>query len=198
MHYSVGAYFGIGSLIIVVMFLFFIISLITILKIIQADNVNKSAGIFHGYKEAIESLPQFLFDKILYLYKIILWSLVFLLPGLIFGILYSFSGLAFLVDQKRGTEALILSKKIIKQSLVQFLGYSLLALLYSTGIAFPMIYSLDLISNISYEKGWYFVVFMIEYGEYIVIGMSSILFLVFFYSIYQELKNRHHLLGKST
>ena len=102
---------------------------IVIFRILQAVDKNEPLGIKDAYRAAYAVLGSYLFVSLLLMVKVILWSFLLIVPGIIFGVLYSFAPLAFLIDGKKGQEALVFSKAIIKPNAWKYIGYYAVAVL---------------------------------------------------------------------
>lgn len=101
---------------------FYQIALIT--KIMAGDK-GEDKPIKVCYQEAVKLFGGNLLVSVLVSVKVILWSLVLIIPGVIFSLLYSFSNIAFIADGHKGNGALKYSKVIIKASFGKYVLYLL-------------------------------------------------------------------------
>jgi len=124
-------------------FLFFLLYLIAVMKMIHAADQGKRMGVLAAYGQAFSIFYQYLRIKILYALKVLCWAVLFIIPGIVFGVLYNFSGMALLIDNKRGKEALILSRNIIKPNLSKYLAYVFLMLLILLVFCWSILVSFD-------------------------------------------------------
>lgn len=102
---------------------------IALFKMIQANDREERLGVFEVYRQAAPLCGPYLRVILLALVKIVLWSLVLIVPGIVFGFFYSLANIIFIVDGKKGLEALRESKKIIKANGLVYSGNLALMLL---------------------------------------------------------------------
>ncbi len=114
-------------------FLFGIFSAIfyqlVIIKAIQSVDRREEKGIDVLVKEAVPSTGGFFKLTILILFKIFLWTLLFIIPGIVFSVFYALANMAYVVDGQKGKSALILSKRLVEPNFFKFVGYSLVVML---------------------------------------------------------------------
>src|SRR3989338_9487324 len=79
---------------------------IGIIKIIQSAHRNEPRDLTAVFKESWAMVGPGIWVAALFTVKVILWLLLLIVPGIIFGLFYSFCSLCFVVDGKRGNEAL--------------------------------------------------------------------------------------------
>ncbi len=73
-----------------------------------------------------KNLPGYIWMNIIKMVKVLLWSLLFIVPGIIMAVRYSLSGVAFFAEDKRGNAAIQRSTQITKDAwLTTFAGTSL-------------------------------------------------------------------------
>jgi len=108
----------VGFITIALFLLFQIVILKTYEKIDQKKQVC-TGNIFH---ESIWLFFPYSLVFILFVFWASVWSLLFIIPGLVVGFFYSFAICAFMFDNKRGNEALSYSKKIIKSDMKRTAG----------------------------------------------------------------------------
>lgn len=112
---------------------------ITIIRTIRLAYQAQPIKLVSLYQKAFFALGSYLWVVILTGLKIFLWSLpfwialvvapniygwflIFLIPGFVFGILYSFATMSFILEGKKGGQALSHSASIIKPAFWKFLG----------------------------------------------------------------------------
>lgn len=100
------------------------------------------------YKTALADMGGYLVVALWVMVKVLLWSLLLVIPGVIFGILYSFATFAFLLDRKKGIEALQFSRGIIRANVWRFIGNSLAVGLITGSIYFVIKIILALIFGV--------------------------------------------------
>ena len=117
---------GVGFILImaVIMIVLFVLYPIVIIKMIQSADRGEDLTPMASYREALSIWGPYLIVVLWAIGKVVLWSLLLIIPGILFGILYSFSNMAVLLDGKRGQEALVYSKQIIKPQFWSYVGYS--------------------------------------------------------------------------
>ncbi len=169
---------------------------IAVIKIIQAVDKKIDLESMAAFREARPIFWAYILVGLIVLVKIVLWSFLLIIPGIIFGIFYSFSHLAVILDGKRGQEALVYSKSIIKPNVGKFLGNSL------------VVFALLVLINIFVDKTKLFV--DTQYvGNAGVSFMTSLLVVaiqacagaygtIFSYCLYKELKKETKEFKSST
>ena len=165
---------GISTVAIVLFSLFYSIALIkTTHKAAQGQPVDA----VEMYKEAKDVFKPFAIVSILVFVKIILWSLLLIVPGIIFSVLYGFSSLSVIIDEKRGNGALVFSKTVIKSNLKEFLlkMLSLMGIMLLISFISSFLLLIPLIGVIFNEA---------------VKAVLGIYALIFTYYLYQDLKNK--------
>ena len=167
--------------------LFFLFAQITIIKAIQSVDQKNPLGAGVSYWTAIPLLGPYCVVCFLGIMRMILWGLLFIVPGIVFGIFYSFSCLALLIDGHKGTKALVHSRKIIQPAFWNFLGYCagivLLMFVISTGAEFTVKLLFGLLM-----PGWADSVNAIFF--FLINAGTLIYSTIFFYLLYGELKSR--------
>lgn len=162
---------------IVIAFLLTLVYSITIIKTADALAHGQKVGAIEMYKEAKDSFKPFCIVSLLVFSKVILWSLLFIIPGIIFGVLYGFAQFCFLIDGKKGKEALVASKMIIKTNLKEFslkmLG--LLGVYVLIGMASGFLAMIPYAGNIILE---------------VVKAALGVYAIIFSYYLYQDLKGK--------
>ena len=165
---------GIVFIFIILFSLFYSIALIkTIHNAAQGQEVS---GI-EMYREAKGVLKPFAVVSIIVFVKVALWSLLLIIPGIIFSVLYSFAQLAVIIDGKRGNEALVFSKSVVKDNLKEFLlkMFALMGVVILIGIISSFMVLIP------------FVGIIINEAVKIALGIYA---MIFSYYLYQDLKSK--------
>ncbi len=85
-------------------------------RLCQSVVSGKTSSSWGAFREAWFSLSGYLAILLLVSCKIFCWSLLFFIPGIIFGTLYSLAPLACVIDGKKGNDALVFSRKIVEKN----------------------------------------------------------------------------------
>jgi len=113
----------------------------------------------------------------------ILWSLLLIIPGIIFGIFYSFAVFIFFFEGKEGLDAISASKKLVKgywwPVFGRYLLIGLIALVFSIIITAP-ISAKGIDKSSAFFQGWNFLVQIINY-------LVGPIYLIYGYNIYRDL-----------
>jgi uncharacterized membrane protein len=90
------------------------VSAYTSAKLAQGERVS----IGRAFRESFERLWSFLWLQILIFVKVVLWSLLFIIPGIIMAVRYSLAGVAFFDDTKavKGNAAIKESLRLTKNA----------------------------------------------------------------------------------
>ncbi|MDD3374118.1 MAG: hypothetical protein PHY73_00110 [Candidatus Omnitrophica bacterium] len=162
--------------------LFYSIALIkTVHNVAQDQSVNA----VEMYKQAKDIFSPFAIVSILVFVKVILWSLLLIVPGIIFSVLYGFSSYSVIIDDKRGNEALAFSKSVIKSNLKEFLlkMFALMGAMILAAILISLVSAFFiLIPFIGVAVG--------TIASEVVKAALGIYALIFSYYLYQDLKNK--------
>lgn len=190
-------YFWIDGLWVVFLVLSLLLYLMVIFKIIKnLSTAPQNVKILDIYQKSLLDFKDYLLVKGYYIGKVFLWSLALLVPGLVSLILYSFSGLAFIVDGKKGVEALQFSKNIIKPNIIKYLDYLLFIILILSLLGVPVILLMDTLMDVSLLKDYDALAQIIDDAEKVIILMGTVFACVFFYHLYEEMKERAFLPGQ--
>jgi len=171
------------------LFLYFLLYLIANVKMIHAADPGKSKGVFAAYEQAINIFHQYLWIKVLYIFKVLCWMMLLIVPGVVFGIHYNFSGMACLIDNKRGAEALIMSRKIIKPNLSKYLKCVILSLVILLAFCVIFLFNMHYLIIFFSIKDKLFMARMFEYIEFSFVALTGSYFLTYYYYLYGHLKN---------
>jgi hypothetical protein len=113
-------FFSIAFFMAVIIFsLFYQIALIKTIVLVDRQ---ESLDVGSLFRESWSLLRGYLGVVLRVLVRVFLWTLVLIVPGIIFAIFYSYAGMAFIVEGKEGYRALVYSKQIIKPAVWKFLG----------------------------------------------------------------------------
>ncbi len=163
---------------------------IALFKTIESADKNEGLALQQSYKCAFALFGSYLVVTSLVILKVLLWSLLLLIPGMIFGIFYSFANLALIIDGKKGTQALIYSKHMVKPAVWKFVGNVLALVLIMIPLNFFIAFAVAMIFG--QNDANYFELMPAIGGAItsIVIAITGSYASVFFYSLYKELKVR--------
>ena len=161
---------------------------IAAVKTIWLLNEGKGQSPLEGYKESWPLLGAYFVVFCWYTLKVFLWSLLLVIPGVIFSILYAFCYMAFLVDGYKGKEALVYSKALIKPRVWRYLGNSVVVVL----VLIPVYMILHLLAVILFGVGIQGHVSVVpRMGQAILNFTNAFLAMyvtVFFFFLYHEFK----------
>lgn len=141
-----------------------------------------------AYKAAWEDMGGYLTVVAWVTVKVFLWSLVLIVPGIVFGIFYSFSTFSFLLDGKQGTEALRFSKSLIRPNAWRFIGNSLAVGLAAGMVSLVVIVVLSLIFGAPSGGSPTFASLVIRGVGNIINAVIGTYVFVFYYLLYEEFK----------
>jgi hypothetical protein len=136
-----------------------------------------------SFKSAGPFVASYFWLIILTSFLVFFWSLLFIIPGIIFVVFYSMIEYIFFFEGQRGMKALKRSKELVKGHwwavAIRLLGFLLCAYIFMEIISFP----LDLVSQKdSFRNFWDVIVSVITF-IFVPIG------LLFSYQIYRDLVN---------
>ncbi len=158
------------------------------IKIIQSGSRGEVPLLNDAFKASWMMVGPTLLIAAIVVIKVVLWALLLIIPGIIFGIYYSFSYLAFIVDGKRGNEALVFSKSIIKPNIGKFIGNSLAVGLILIAIIFSLNWIVEIILGAPDKNH---PTLLSQIGGLITLACNVVLSFygtVFSYLLYEELK----------
>ncbi len=189
-RFSLEAFYWMDNAAVLVTFLFFLIYLSAMIKTIQYADEGKPFGVMDAYRWAWGAFGSYLWVKILFVLKVALWSLLFVVPGIIFGIFYCLSGMAFVIDGKKGEDAFIYSRKIVRTNFAACVGCVAFIVLFLSAVCAAVVVFLDGLIVLARLKGHLLLANLIDAAEVLTILASSVFLLVFVYYLYKELKSR--------
>jgi hypothetical protein len=170
-----------------VTFLFFLLYLSAMIKTIQHADEGKLFGVMDAYRWAWGAFGSYLWVKILFVLKVALWSLLLVVPGIIFGIFYCLSGMAFVIDGKKGEAAFVHSRRIVQAHFVACVGYVALIVLFLFAVCAEVVVFLDGLIVLARLKGHFLLANLIDAAEVLTILAASVFLLVFVYYLYTAL-----------
>ena len=177
-------------LLIAITAILFLLYPVALIRMIQSINAQEELTPLASYQKAWGVIASYLWIGTIVLFKVILWSLLFIIPGIIFGIFYSFWYLAFLIDNKRGNEALIYSKKIIKPNFWPYVGYSLVLVFIMVVVYLLIGFVVKLLFGVPVRGSFSLMPTIGSFFRSILEGIVSIYATIFCYKLYKELKSR--------
>lgn len=151
---AIGAAIIIGLAVIMISALLDGVSSYTSLKISQGKRVKLG----EAFREAFDKLWSYLWLQIIIFAKVLLWSLLFIIPGIVMAIRYSLAGVAFFDERKnlRGNAAVKESLRLTKggwittfasNTLFTVLTFGYLSSLVSTGVNSVLYRQFDELGN---------------------------------------------------
>jgi hypothetical protein len=174
----------------VILIVFFLLTLAALIRAIGTADGGGTPGVLSSYAQGLRILDSYLWVKFLFVFKVLCWSLLFVAPGIVFGVLYNFSGMAAAVDGKKGMEALRVSKKIIAQNISDYLYSVIITVTISVLGGAACIMSLDILLSFFALRGQHILARMIDVLEVGLIAAAGIYLLIFYYYLYKALRDR--------
>jgi len=170
---------------------FFFIYLVVIFRFFYLAEKRQYRNIFSLCHDAKKYIVPFLRVQFLSMAKVFLWSFAFLLPGVFFFFLYSFSGISILCEGKKDKEALIYSKTLISSHLSEYFDHLILLAMFQCASISLFLLTLDLLKQFLYYRELFLFEKIISFFVMDFFVMLVIIFCqIFFYNLYQELKGR--------
>jgi len=163
---------------------------IAIIKTIMSVENNEKLDSVDAYSAALNLFGPVAIVGILVTAKVFLWSLLLIIPGIIFGIYYSFSVFAAIIEGKKGNDALRFSKDIVRSNIGKFLGNTIVAGI----VTIPCFLIINIIITAVFgAKTGGNIGIMPTTGEALARFCSvviSVYVTIFYYFLYQELKKQ--------
>lgn len=188
-RFSLDAFYRMDNAAMAVTFLFFLLYLSAIVKTIQWADEGKPLSVVASYRWAWQTFRSYLWVKFLFVLKVALWSLLLVVPGIIFGIFYCLSGMAFVIDGKKGEAAFVHSRKIVQAHFMACVGYVSFIVLFLSAVCASVVVLLDGFIVLVRLKGYFFLANLIDAVEVLTILASSVFLLVFVYYLYKDLRD---------
>lgn len=161
--------------------------LVHLLAIMDADK-NQKIGIIAIFQKVPRLFFSFVYVQFLSLIKVLLWGLLLIIPGVLFFFIYSFSGWAFLVDGKKGPEALTLSKQIVVGRLNSFFDVLILFVIFQGAVSFPLYLLINQAHRFFYVSSHFFAASIVDYLILLWMMLNCMIVQIFFYYLYGEVK----------
>ena len=168
----------------------FFLTLAALIRAIGTAGAGGTPNVLESYAQGVRILDSYLWVKFLFVFKVLCWSLLFVVPGIVFGVLYNFSGMAAAVDGKRGMEALRDSRAIINANLSDYLYCVVLTLTVSVLMCVIGVIFLDSVMLSAGQGAQSLAGKGIGLLKIILIGVTGIYFLIFYYYLYVALRDR--------
>jgi len=183
-QFGVMALFGFSA--ILGLFIFYI----AFIQSIQIIENNAEFSVLSVYQHAFSLFGSYCWIAGIVIIKVFLWSLLLIIPGIIFSFFYTFAPLILILEKKTGTAALIQSKKVVKANFGKFLGNLFAALV----IVLIIVLMCKFIINIwfgTYVIGSRALIPLIGYTISEMIEYAMCLYvLIFQYYLYKDLRVR--------
>lgn len=174
------------ALAVTVVILAFLLFSIAIIKKIKACDEAQELSPWTAYKNAKLLLGGFIIVMLWAFLKIALWSLLFIIPGVIFALFYSFAQMTFIFDGERGNNALKTSRDIIQPYFWEFVWKSLVVMIMVLVIS--LIFSFVVERSFPLKTGYQPIV--VSTLENLFSGFLGVFPTVFGYFLYKDLKGR--------
>jgi len=172
------------AVVVCICFFWFLAALI---RCIQAVDQGEPIGVLKAYGSSLAVLSPYIYVKFLYLFKVFLWSLCLVIPGMIFGFLYCLSGMAMLIGGKKGGEALTYSKKLIRSQLIESIASVAFFLMMVFSLGGIVIFLCDELVALFFFAGHVNIARLIDYMEIGIIINGMIYMAIFGYYLYRRL-----------
>ncbi len=174
----------------IVTFIFSVIYLILLYGVCICSDQDKTVKWGTLLKDVKRFFCSFSFIQILYLLTIILWSLALIIPGVFSAFLYIFSGLALLVDGKKGKEALKYSKLLVASRLNTFFDMLVLIIIVQGMLFVPFYLLINQAHRILYISSQYLLSTSVDSLFFLIALISMVIVQIFLYYLYLELKKK--------
>jgi len=159
------------------------VSLFTQIALIYAlNNLSEGQQVDAGrsFETAFQKFLPYVWVVILMMLVIIGGFILLIVPGIIIAVLLSFSGTAFMLEDKRGPSALSRSKQLVRGNWWYVLGISLgCALLYALAIYLPFAILVGILRLVSEERNESFSVLMAIPSEIMQIPSVAVSLILF-------------------
>ena len=172
--------------VVTIAFLAMMIFSIAIIKKIKACDDQENLSIGETYRLSAAVLGSFCIVIFWAFIKVSLWSLLLIVPGIVFAIFYSFAQMAFILDEKKGISALVFSRGIIQSHFWEFVGKSFVASLIF--FVFSMVFGFFVYRVFPSKSGWDPIISGLL--QNLINGFLGIFPLTFGYFLYKDLKER--------
>lgn len=159
---------------------------IAIIKALKACDEQKKIVFKDLYRSSAAILGPFCVVILWVFVKVSLWSLLFVIPGIVFAMFYSFAHIVFILDGRQGLSALKASRDIVQPFFWEFVGKSFVAgflFCLASGLCTAVIHFV-----FQSNTGWDFIFASIL--ENLTNGFLGIFPITFGYLLYKDLKER--------
>jgi len=171
-----------------IVLVYFFLYLVAIVQSVHAAVRGGNPGVIASYRKALGIFSSYLWVKTLSLFQMLCWSLLLIVPGVIKGVFYNFSGMALLIDGKRGKEALIQSQTVIKPNVVKYLVSSSFVAIILIIVCVSITVNLNSFITFFYLNGKTFLAGVVICSEIGLYAIAISFFLTFYYCLYTTLR----------
>ena len=217
------ALYALGAISYPTVFILLLVLNAALIKTIQATEEGKIVGTLSVYASVFALFGSYLWVLTLAALRIMLWALpfisfclislrlnvrapfwlfslalLFLAPVFIAVCQYSFSPLAFLIDGRKGSEALAESKKIIKPNFWKFLGNIFVLFLIMTPLDGQIYQWMDKVVTTPLTAMNLFPLLLFNCLINLLAVTVNVFPTVFFYFLYKEFQNQCYLMETTT
>lgn len=167
---------------------YFFLYLVAIVQSVHASVRGGNPGAIASYRKALGVFGSYLWVKILSLFQMICWALLFIVPGIIKGVTYNFSGMALLIDGKRGKAALVQSQAVIKPNTAKYLVSSFFVAIILIIACVSITINLNSIITYFYLNRKTSLVGVVICSQIVLYATAISFFLTFYYCLYTNLR----------
>lgn len=162
--------------------------LVAIVQSVHAAERGGNPGVIASYRKALRVFGSYFWVKILSLLQMICWSLLFIVPGIVKGIFYNFSGMALLIDGKRGKTALMQSQAVIKPNAAKYLVSSFFTAIILIIACVSITINLNNVITFFYLNGKTSLAGVVICSQIGLYATATSFFLTFYYCLYTTLR----------
>ena len=184
--YSLSTFHTIDNVINLCLLPFLIFHVMVVQRAIILADHDKKTRVSTIYLGSVSIFDGYLRISFLVFFKILCWSLVLIIPGIISGLRYHFAGLALLADHKRGMEALKVSCKVMESNIMKLVVCLMLIFGIVFTVCWTLIVNLDSFVIFFTFRGNVWAARFINYGEVMIAALGGFFFLTFYYYLYKE------------
>jgi len=174
----------------IILFVYFFLTLAALIRAIGLADEGGSPGVAAAYAQGTRLLDSYLWVKFLFVFKVLCWSLLFVIPGIIFGVFYNFSGMAAAVDGKKGMDALRVSRRIIAPNVPDYLFGVICSLTMAVMASALYILTMDTFIIFFTLRGNYFMASVVDFTEIAFVAAAGTYWLIFYFYLYKALRDR--------
>jgi len=162
------------------------LALVLTLRDIERGRPVNVLGSFAG---GVKMIPADFYLKCAAAWKILLWGLCFILPGLYKAVLYSLAKYSLIEENKKGFDALDASHSLLKGKFVHYLDYIFFVFLIVFYVFMVQKLLMDHVYNFFMFREIHGVLRWIENFEIVCAGWGHVFIVIFFHRLYLRLKN---------